>query len=639
MSRKRPAIVYLHPWHFTMGGAQRFVSLLAEYFSEFCDVHIIYPHSRQEDIWSKAVGKNVTVHGLKDLARTEELLAKIDPDIVHHHMPSGNWAMKYVRKNFKIIGTQHRWDHNKRVPSFVVPICKNGSDPSRVINHGVDLEKFTPLKKRKQSDKFVIGFVGRRSMEKLPKSFIDALEKWEPPSNVVFRFIGHGILAPYTKELADKLSLLPFVELTGDIDPENMPDEYRKMDVLIIPSENDSVSFAALEAMACGVPIIARAVEGLPDTIGDAGILIDVNTKSDADKVFFDEIESLMKNKKRLASLRKIARKRVVKNYSLKEMVSKYAAIYEQRTCGIIRRSEGFDVSVVMPVWNTAPRWLRESVESVLSQRGVRFELVLIDDGSDRPDTISELGKIAKDHPSAVVLIRRNHSGTGAALNVGVRAARADLIARHDSDDVMPEGRLEKQFAIMTKDGAPDILSGQMQIIDGEENTNQVTNLSMDTNKAVWQQPWCIAHPTVMFRRYCVLKVGGYAERGPAQDFDLWCRLQRNESTFKVLGGTLAQNRANVFVLHRRHGGQVTACAPHIERAQEIKAWHEWQAKNLAPSPMGAVSWTKRVIDGIKAKKEKEEQERKSSEKTIGVVGTSKRRRPTGKGRPRWGKL
>jgi len=101
------------------------------------------------------------------------------------------------------------------------------------------------------------------------------------------------------------------------------------MDLLLVPSLKDSTSYVALEAMACGVPILARAVQGLPDTVGDAGILLDISV--DQDYLFFRAVESLMENQKRFAAFKVKARERMVNFYSLDAMLKKYEGLYSAR--------------------------------------------------------------------------------------------------------------------------------------------------------------------------------------------------------------------------------------------------------------------------------------------------------------------
>jgi glycosyltransferase involved in cell wall biosynthesis len=94
-------------------------------------------------------------------------------------------------------------------------------------------------------------------------------------------------------------------------------------------------------------------------------------------------------------------------------------------------------VSVVVPTYQRA-HTLRESVESLLVQRGVGFEVLVVDDGST-DDTPAVLGAIHDPH---LRVLRIPHGGVAAARNAGIAASAAPFIAFHDSDDRALPGRL-----------------------------------------------------------------------------------------------------------------------------------------------------------------------------------------------------
>ena len=89
-------------------------------------------------------------------------------------------------------------------------------------------------------------------------------------------------------------------------------------------------------------------------------------------------------------------------------------------------------ISVIMPVRN-GTQWLREAVESVLSQEFRQFELLIIDDGSD-DDAVGLLAELASTD-SRVSVLRQPPKGIVAALNLGIAAAHAPYLARLDADD------------------------------------------------------------------------------------------------------------------------------------------------------------------------------------------------------------
>jgi len=94
-------------------------------------------------------------------------------------------------------------------------------------------------------------------------------------------------------------------------------------------------------------------------------------------------------------------------------------------------------VSVVLPTYDRA-HTLRASVESLLAQRDVDFEVLVVDDGS-ADDTQTVLAALR--HPRLRVL-RIAHGGVAAARNAGIAASGAPIVAFHDSDDLALPGRL-----------------------------------------------------------------------------------------------------------------------------------------------------------------------------------------------------
>lgn len=97
------------------------------------------------------------------------------------------------------------------------------------------------------------------------------------------------------------------------------------------------------------------------------------------------------------------------------------------------------DVSVVIPVRNRIAS-IPAAVDSVLSQRNCRLELILVDDGST-DDTPAYLATLAK-HPNVTLITLPRSSGANVARNIGLAHARSDIVAFLDSDDRYLNNRL-----------------------------------------------------------------------------------------------------------------------------------------------------------------------------------------------------
>jgi glycosyltransferase involved in cell wall biosynthesis len=120
-------------------------------------------------------------------------------------------------------------------------------------------------------------------------------------------------------------------------------------------------------------------------------------------------------------------------------------------------------VSLVMPVWQPNPEWLRRAVAAALNQPGCELELVAVDDGAPLP--IDDLFSSFDD--PCLRLIRAEHGGASAARNVGIREARGDYIRFIDADDVVDRDSTANLLALT--EGRDDVISYGSTIFCDEE--------------------------------------------------------------------------------------------------------------------------------------------------------------------------
>ncbi|MDR1169523.1 MAG: glycosyltransferase [Prevotellaceae bacterium] len=221
-------------------------------------------------------------------------------------------------------------------------------------------------------------------------------------------------------------------------------------------------------------------------------------------------------------------------------------------------------VSVVMPVYN-AEQYLRESVDSILSQTYRDFELIIIDDGSE--DGSVDLVKSYDD--DRIRLIRMPHNFID-SLNAGISEARGKYIVRMDADDIMDTKRIEMQFEYMESHLDIDVC-GTWASFFGTMNSKVCTLQKHADIACSMMFNNSIVHPSAIIRSESMRKYSlSYKhEYVYAEDYKLW-------TDFLMHGCKLAN--IPYFLLNYRCGNtQVTQ--KHAEEmnivAEKIK--HEYQ--------------------------------------------------------------
>jgi D-inositol-3-phosphate glycosyltransferase len=170
-----------------------------------------------------------------------------------------------------------------------------GADPDRtlVIPPGVDLQRFSPADRQAARarvgvapDAVVLLFVGRIQPLKGPDLLLQAAARMvadDPALRAKLRVLvvgapsGSGLAEPRRlQELAVSLGIPGVVRFLPPQSPEQLAEHYRAADVAVVPSHNESFGLVALEAQACGTPVVAAAVGGLQTAVDDgvSGVLV-----------------------------------------------------------------------------------------------------------------------------------------------------------------------------------------------------------------------------------------------------------------------------------------------------------------------------------------------------------------------------
>lgn len=202
---------------------------------------------------------------------------------------------------------------------------KNINRNMKVIENGIDYKKFENIKVKKASYPKIL-WVGRFDKVKRVDNLIRVMEQViERVPKVRLMLVGYGYEEGNLKRLAKRLNLNKHVGFVGKKTGADLIHEYKSSHLFVLPSSSEGQPMTLLEAMACGLPIIATKTGGIPEIIKDGvnGLLV---TPSD-NNALADAIIWCLKNKNDLG---KRGRSRIAKAQSWDDIANKTLSIYRE---------------------------------------------------------------------------------------------------------------------------------------------------------------------------------------------------------------------------------------------------------------------------------------------------------------------
>lgn len=173
-------------------------------------------------------------------------------------------------------------EHEKQA---VVDYCNVDPSSVSVIPPGVDLSRFRPMSKQQSRDYLGYGeeknilFVGRLEPLKGLDVLFKAVASLEDTNSITLNVVGgdeNSVEKARLQDLARRMKLTESVRFVGSVGQDELPVHYNAADVCVLPSHYESFGLAALEASACGRPVVASEVGGLPAIVqsGSTGFLV-----------------------------------------------------------------------------------------------------------------------------------------------------------------------------------------------------------------------------------------------------------------------------------------------------------------------------------------------------------------------------
>ena len=192
--------------------------------------------------------------------------------------------------------------------------------------HFLDFETFKIKKQLDKRDNFV-GQIGRLCTDEGTLNFVKAIpEILKERPELKFLIVGEGPLRGEIERYLEEKNLNSKVKLTGWAPHDDIPNYLNELKLLVLPSYQEGIPNIVLEAMACGTPVVATPVGGVPDFIKDedTGFIMENNNPECV-------VENLIRalNYPNLDKIVKNARELVEKEFTYEAAVERYRKILE----------------------------------------------------------------------------------------------------------------------------------------------------------------------------------------------------------------------------------------------------------------------------------------------------------------------
>ncbi len=363
MDKRRIAIVH---YRFGCGGAEHMVSELASHINKSrFEVQVICIYGQAEgnemELSVEESGALVSFLGfegtenrLVGIARVWRALSEFRPDVVHTHLGAVQYCLPWTLMNgVKLLHTVHNVP-DKEMPGGAmkstmswmyrtgraVPVAISdqnrcqiakyyglSADSVALVNNPVDVEFFHPLARTDaDSRRFdfinVAGLRPQKNQRLLLRAFARVVSR-HPES--LLCIVGDGTERQSLEDLVEELGISASVEFAGQVSEKAaVRDLLWSSKVFILSSDYEGLPLSAIEAMACGLPVISTDVGGMSDIVQGNGALVpsgDLDSLTDAmSSALEDGFECGAPVRSRELACR----------FGVKKCASKYESLYEK---------------------------------------------------------------------------------------------------------------------------------------------------------------------------------------------------------------------------------------------------------------------------------------------------------------------
>lgn len=215
--------------------------------------------------------------------------------------------------------------------------------------------------------------------------------------------------------------------------------------------------------------------------------------------------------------------------------------------------------SILLPVYyKDKKEYLALSIESMLNQTVKSDDFVIVKDGPLTEELDELLNKYASNIDNHINIVAlESNSGLGVALDFGLKNCKNELVARMDADDISLPTRCERLLELFEKNPKLSIAGTNIDEFDEDPNKIISSRVVPSTHEEIEKynrRRQAFNHPTIMFKKSEVLRVGSYPTYRHMEDKDLFFRMLNNGCIGENIPESLLLFRSNKDSFRRRKG-------------------------------------------------------------------------------------
>lgn len=192
-------------------------------------------------------------------------------------------------------------------------------------------------------------------------------------------------------------------------------------------------------------------------------------------------------------------------------------------------------ISIIIPIYNTPPRFFREMLQSVFAQTYVNWEICMADDGSSSPATIAIFDEVARSHDPRIKAVRlKKNVGIAGASDAALALATGEFVSFLDHDDLLTPNALSEVVHCLRDDAALDFIYTDHVMVDEDGYPKHFTH------KPEWSPEFLLSTNYVVHfkvvRTSLLRSLGGIKnEINNVQDLGVTCTLAAAGARVKYL--------------------------------------------------------------------------------------------------------